>query len=130
MVVMSSLPVKGMEFVGLILWIDDNQFAAGLLEKVFKKRHLPFYHLAQVKDFSYLVDDLKPEIIVLDSATALKDLESFKQQYQQSSLMRTIPVVILGAWDNLDFIEQKLGQLERKFDPFSIPDKLKAFGVH
>ena len=124
---MSSLPVKGMEFVGLILWIDDNHFAAELLVKVFKKRHLPFYHLAQVKDFSYLIDDLKPALIVLDSQTALKELAAFKQQYQQSAIMRITPVVVMGDWDNLDFIDQKRGWLERKFDPFTIPDKLKSF---
>ncbi len=88
---------------------------------------MPFYHLAQVKDFSYLIDDLKPVLIVLDAATALKDLEAFKQQYQQSTAMRKTPVVIMGEWDDLDFIDIKQGKLERKFDPFTIPDKLKLF---
>lgn len=113
--------------MGLILWIDDNQFAASLLEKIFKKKNLPFYHLPLVDDCAYLIDDLKPSLIVLDNATALKSLDAFKEQYQKSVMVKKIPMVVLNSWDQLEFIDNKCGQLERKFDPFTIPEKLESF---
>ena len=111
--------------MGLILWIDQNTFASSLLEKVFKKKGLEFYTIPHARDFVYLVDDLKPALIVLDSATIRQDLETFRNQYENSESLRKSPVVVIGNWSELEFIQEKRGELPRTFDPFSIPDLLK-----
>lgn len=107
--------------MGLVLWIDQNTFATSLLEKVFKKKALAFYTVPNAKDFVYLVEDLKPEVIVLDTKTALEDLEAFKAQYEQ---IKDLPFIMLDHQNELPFISKVVGQIHRPFDPFQIPETL------
>lgn len=112
--------------MGLILWIDENVFATSLLEKIFKRREQPFYTLAQPTDFTYLVDDLKPEILVIDATTAEKYLEQLKGQYASSENLRNLTVIIVDSPEKLDFIPNIIGQIKRPFDPFQIPDIIES----
>lgn len=123
MVVIMGLYVKRIQLVGLVLWIDQNTFATGLLEKVFKKKDLPFYTLAQANDFVYLVEDLKPVLIVLDAQTALVQEESFKAQYESSRALRSLPFILIDG--DIPYIQNVLGKISRPFDPFQIPEELK-----
>ena len=107
--------------MGLVLWIDQNEFASNLVERVFKKKGLAFYTIPRPLDFIYLVDDLKPSVVVLDGETILKDLVKFQTQYASSENLRKTPTIIIGSWADLDFIEKKQGILTRPFDPFTIP---------
>lgn len=111
--------------MGLILWIDKNDFAASLISKVFKKRDLEFYHLSHADDFAYLVEDLRPILIVLDEKTASDSLEALRRQYESSAQLQQSRFVVIGSWEGLDFIQNRAGALERKIDPFSVPEKLQ-----
>jgi DNA-binding NtrC family response regulator len=113
------------ESVGLVLWIDQNTFATGLLEKVFKKKNLPFYTLSNASDFVYLVDDLKPEVIVLDTKTALEYLEQLKTQFAASEALRKLPIILIDEVRELDFIKNLAGHINRPFDPFQVPELLE-----
>ncbi|MES2527679.1 MAG: hypothetical protein V4598_11355 [Bdellovibrionota bacterium] len=115
--------------MGLILWIDQNTFASSLLEKVFKKKGLEFYTIPHARDFVYLVDDLKPALLVIDSATIKADLETFRNQYEASENLRKTPVVVMGSWSGLEFITEKKGELGRTFDPFEIPALLERLSA-
>jgi DNA-binding NtrC family response regulator len=108
----------------LILWVDKNTFATTLLEDIFKKRNISFYTINSVENFSYLVEDLKPSLMVLDSQTALENLEKLKLQYDSSEALRNLPVLVIDDQGHLDFIHNKRGTLGRPFDPFKIPDIL------
>ncbi|MFL5785678.1 MAG: hypothetical protein ACJ76H_13765 [Bacteriovoracaceae bacterium] len=112
--------------MGLVLWIDSNTFASGLLEKVFRKKGLEFYTVPHARDFLYLVEDLKPSVIVLDASTVKEDLELFRKQYDSSEHFRKTPVVVIGGWTGLEFIQEKKGEMPRTFDPFTVPEALKA----
>jgi DNA-binding NtrC family response regulator len=109
--------------MGLVLWIDQNTFATGLLEKVFKKKNLPFYTLESAEDFSYLVDDLRPELVVLDHQTALNHLTALQHQYAASPRLQQLPFVIIGG--EFPFIKKTVGKINRPFDPFVIPEELQ-----
>lgn len=113
--------------MGLVLWIDQNTFASSLIEKVFRKKDLPFYTIPHAKDFSYLVEDMKPALIVIDSATVRADLEVFRKQYEASEIIRSTPFAVIGQWDGLEFIEKKNGELSRTLDPFQVPEMLLYF---
>jgi DNA-binding NtrC family response regulator len=109
--------------MGLVLWIDQNVFATGLLEKVFKKRDLPFYTIQSAEDFLYLVDDLRPEVIVLDFKTASENLKEFQAQYESSENLKKLPFVLIDG--DLNFIQKIAGRINRPFDPFLIPSKIQ-----
>lgn len=115
--------------MGLILWIDQNTFASSLLEKVFKKKGLEFYTLPHARDFVYLVDDLKPALLVLDQITISRDIEAFRSQYEASENLRKTPAVVIGNWSGLEFIADKRGELGRTFDPFEIPSLLERLSA-
>lgn len=110
--------------MGLILWIDQNTFASSLIEKVFKKKALPFYTIESVQDFSYLVDDLNPVAIVLDGATFAKNPEAFKTQYQNSLKMQSLPFILLDFDADDAFIKNKIGVLKKPLEPFELPEIL------
>lgn len=117
--------------MGLVLWIDQNTFASSLLEKVFKRKNLPFYTLETAADFAFLVDDLKPSLLVLDHSTAIASLEKLKAQFGASSSLRNLPVIFIDGSSDLDFIEKRVGELKRPFDPFEIPEVIsKMFAAN
>lgn len=111
--------------MGLVLWIDQNTFVTALLEKVFKAQKLEFYTIASARDFSYLVDDLKPQVLVLDAPTVLQELDLFKRQYEASEALKTLPVILIEGKEELGFLANVIGKFERPFDPFQIPGKLQ-----
>jgi DNA-binding NtrC family response regulator len=112
--------------MGLVLWIDQNTFASGLIEKVFRKKGLEFYTIPHAKDFVYLVEDLKPSVIVVDAATIRADIEAFRNQYESSELLRKTPTLAIGGWSGLEFIQEKRGELSRMLDPFAVPELVNS----
>lgn len=117
--------------MGLILWIDQNTFATGLFERVFKKKALPFYTISSVDDFSYLVDDLNPAVIVLDQETFAKNPQAFKRQYEVSAKMQGLPFILVDPKEDFSFIKNKVGEIQRPIEPFDLPDQIaKIISVH
>lgn len=110
--------------MGLVLWIDQNTFASSLIEKVYRQKNLPFYTIPHARDFSYLVEDLKPSLIVIDASSIRADIEVFRNQYEASETIRSTPFVVIGPWAGLDFIANKKGELPRTLDPFQVPEML------
>jgi hypothetical protein len=110
--------------VGLVLWIDQNKVSTILLEKVFKNRGLGFYVLSSVNDFAYLIKELNPSVIVVDAQTAIKDLDIFRSQYEQTEGFWNVPVIVLNFSPELQFIKNLAGEIKHPIDPFSIPDQL------
>lgn len=109
----------------MILWIDKNTFATSLLEKVFKKSGKEFYAIPSVEDFAYLVEDLKPKVIVLDEETYHTHEAKFLKQYKSSTIMQQTPFIFLDEKKGMDFTEKKVGALNRPLDPFRVPEQIE-----
>jgi len=112
--------------MGLVLWIDHNTFATSLIERAFKKKSMPFYTLASVDDFAYLVEDLNPVLIVLDGETYEKNASAFIKQYEGSEKMQKLPFILLEPKRDFGFIKNKLGELNKPLEPFKLLDQLTA----
>lgn len=110
--------------MGMVLWIDQNTFASNLIEKVFKKKNLTFYSLEAPKDFAYLVEDLKPSIIVLDSETAMTHLDALKVQFDSSANIQQSSFIVIGKSDDLGFLNIA-GHLKKPLDPFTVPEQIQ-----
>jgi hypothetical protein len=108
--------------VGLVFWIDQNTFATDLLAKIFSRKNIPFYTLESAEDFAFLIEDLKPEVLVLDHATAIASLDRLKAQYGESERLYHLPVILIGGGAQLEFITNRLGEFNRSLDPFSVPE--------
>lgn len=109
----------------MIFWIDHNNFSNKLLEKVFKKAQISFYTIETVSNFAYLINDLKPQVIVLDFQTFEKDKHLFQEQIFHNPCLQSTPFIIIGNGEvpNISII----GRISRPFDPFDIPDKIRDF---
>ena len=113
--------------MSLVLWIDQNTFATSLIARAFKKKSLEFYSLSQVDDFLYLIDDLRPSLIVLDEATFAKNSMKFVEQYEASPFMQEIPIIVIDPKSDFIFLKNKIGELNKPFDPFKLPEILQSF---
>jgi hypothetical protein len=113
----------------MVLWIDSNEIATALIEKVFKSQSKPFYFVTSVRDFAYLIRDLAPHLIVLEGATALSELESVKKQYEETEGFLGTPVVLLNSCPELSFIKNVRGELQSPLDPFSLPETLSKMSM-
>jgi hypothetical protein len=57
-----------------IIWIDENPLIGRLVENIGKAEGFKAYHLTDSHlDFSYLINDLNPEVIVIDEINFKKD---------------------------------------------------------
>lgn len=108
----------------MVLWIDQNDVATKLFERVFKDKGFSFYTLTSVGDFSYLIADLNPSLIVLDAQTALKDLAALERQYFETNAFSGKPVLLVDPLPGLEFIQNVIGELKRPIDPFTLPEIL------
>jgi hypothetical protein len=113
--------------MGLVLWIDRNELAMGLIEKVFKGKGLQFYGLKNALDFAYLIEDLRPSLIVLESATVLSNLVEFRNQYEQTQEFLGAPIIIVGQKNELAFLNNVVAELQLPIDPFKLPDTLNQY---
>ena len=106
--------------MGLVFWIDKNAYSTAFVEKVFKKKNLEFYSLLNVSDFGYLIDDLKPAVIVMDEQTALDQIDLFHKQFEASETMKQTPFILIDELGQLPQLK-KVGNIKRPIDPFSMP---------
>lgn len=109
----------------MIFWIDKNKFATGLLAKAFQQKSTAFYTVDSVNDFSYLVDDLEPSVVVLDGETFAQNPEAFLKQYSESKALQSLPFIFLAPAPKQIFTSNVLGEINRPFDPFQIPDLIE-----
>jgi hypothetical protein len=107
--------------VKLILWIDRNDFSRKLFEKIFKDQGFQFYGLSKVDDFAYLISDLDPSLIIVDSDTALEEIEVFKSQYLSTQCFLGKPVIIIDLKPGLEFISPMAGEIKKPIDAFDLP---------
>ncbi|HXH32472.1 MAG TPA: hypothetical protein VNJ01_16855 [Bacteriovoracaceae bacterium] len=110
--------------MGLVLWIDQNTFVSDLVERVFKQENLPFYSLGEFEDFTYLIDDLKPTVIVLDLVTAVAHAEVLGKQYHACEALRSTPVITIGSGDPPEFVKVISGKIDKPFNPFELPKRI------
>lgn len=113
--------------MGLIFWVDENKFLSDLVEKVFKKKGLEFYHLESIADFSFRAIDLAPEVIVLDSEIFQKHREILDKQFKDHPELKKYRYVIKGENLSVPFIENQIGSLPLPLDPFVVPERIESF---
>lgn len=97
------------------------------MEIVFRKKNLPFYSFKDLTNLTYLLEDLKPSIIVLDAATALAQEEELRRVYADTKKFNGVPVALMNHKEGLEFIENPIGEIPKPLEPFGLPDLLQKF---
>ena len=112
-----------------ICWIDGNSLLTPLLKKIFTKEKINVYFHPTVENIDYLTRDLTPKLIVIDNLTLFQNMESFKKQYHQEPSMHLCSYLFLvdsqEELEQLNFIQNNFKVIEKPYDPFSLPQKLR-----
>lgn len=88
-----------MHQMGLVLWIDKNEFATSALEKIFEKQGGSIYTINSAQDIQYLIEDLRPEVIVIDVATYFAHEDRVNMFMAASEVMQQTPWIVAGTRD-------------------------------
>lgn len=59
-----------------IIYVNEKRFVCQLVEKVCKQNEIACYTVEQIDNFSYIIDDLVPQLVVveLDTFTKFEDI--------------------------------------------------------
>ena len=111
--------------MGLVLWIDKNEFVTTALEKVFNKAALSIYTINSAEDIQYLIEDMKPEVIVMDVSTYLLQEDRVNMFMAASELMQATPWISTGTRE-ISYPGAKMqGHIMKPLKVMNVPDQIR-----
>lgn len=119
-----------MHQMGLVLWIDKNEFATSALEKIFEKQGLSLYTINSAQDIQYLIEDMRPEVIVIDVATYFAHEDRVNMFMASSEIMQQTPWITAGTREiSIPGIQVK-GQIKKPLNVMTVgQDIQKILGL-
>lgn len=110
-----------------IFLVDGNPLISEWLQRLADKTQQRFYHMANLDEATFFIDDLKPDVLVLDGATAMRSEGQFMADLVEFPFIKDLPVVGLGAtlpeWVGALNIR---GHLGKPLNPAEFYDNVKA----
>lgn len=110
-----------------IFLIDANPLISEWLKRLADKTGQRFYHLGKLDEAAFFIDDLRPDVVVLDGETAAKSQGEFLQNLSEFPFVKEVPVVGLGAplpeWVGHLNIR---GHLQKPLNPAQFYEKVRA----
>lgn len=81
-----------------IFYLNEIKFTCDFVENLSKTSELSCYTLQDTKDFTYLINDLKPLLIIIDSKLYSENKDEFWSQIKQADI--GLKTMIVGASDS------------------------------
>lgn len=78
-----------------ILYINKTKFVCDMVSKLCQRAKIECYTLETTEDFTYLIEDLKPEVIVIEEETFGINEDEFWVQVKKSSFKSK--TIIMGT---------------------------------
>lgn len=89
-----------------VILIEKTKFVYKLISSVLADKAVNCYCMEQIEDFSYLVDDLKPEMLLVDYNTASQNWDLFWRSLNASQHQSYLKV-LYGEQKDLESFEEK-----------------------
>ncbi len=112
--------------MGLVLWIDKNEFATSALEKIFQKQGSEIYTINSAQDIQYLIEDLRPEVIVIDVATYLAHEDRVNMFMAASEIMQNTPWILSGTRDIIIPGIQVKGRINKPLNVMTVAQDIRS----
>lgn len=80
-----------------IFLVDSNPLISEWLQRLAEKLNYRFYHLPQLDEAAFFINDLNPDVLVIDGDAAAKSKGNFVAALDEYPLLKKIPVIGLGA---------------------------------
>lgn len=84
-----------------ILYINKTKFVCDMVIKLCQRANIECYTLENTEDFTYLIEDLKPEAIVIEEKTFSLNEDEFWIQVKKSNF-KTSTVIMGDIKDGFD----------------------------
>lgn len=111
-----------------VILIEKTKLVSKLLSTVLESNGAKCYVLNELEDFSYLVDDLRPQILLVEVSTLRDDLELFWKAIDNSAF-KSFKLVLFGKKDDVDSItniERFDSKLYKPIDISNIYEQLSS----
>ena len=110
-----------------IFLVDANPLISDWLQKLASKKEQRFYHLPSLDQSAFFVDDLRPDVLVLDGATAMQSEGTFVDSIKDFPFLKDVPVVGLGqALPEWAGVFNMKGHIPKPLDPSKFYEQVKA----
>lgn len=108
-----------------VIWIDQTKFICKLVEDLLKERGVACHTLESLSDFSYLLTDLRPELLICDLKTINQDLGQFKNQVKDynGKVVTTASLADYERFNDFKFF----GLIEKPLDVEKLYDQILDF---
>lgn len=110
-----------------IFLIDSNPLISEWLQRLAEKLNYRFYHLPHLDEAAYFINDLNPDVLVIDGDVANKSKGDFIASLQDYPILRKIPVIGLGSplpdWSSLLNVQ---GHIQKPLNPANFFDQVKS----
>lgn len=110
-----------------VLLIEKNKLSSKILSANIEGNNAKCYTMDQLEDFTYLIDDLSPQIILIEVSTFLDDPQVFWNSVEIST-QKNVKLVLFGEveamatileQDKFDLILEKPIQISRLYKQLS-----------
>lgn len=78
-----------------IILIHKNKFVIQVMETLCQSADILIYSMEDANDFAYLLDDLKPDILLVDEGILKDELLSFNRNLEQAE-NKDYKIIVLG----------------------------------
>jgi DNA-binding NtrC family response regulator len=92
-----------------VFYINEIRFVCDTVANICKNNEIECYTLEDVKDFAYLINDLKAQIVIIDVKTLSKDVDCFWNEIKSAELLPKILITGQGS-------EKVASNSKEKFD--------------
>ena len=89
-----------------VILIEKTKFVYRLISSILGDNDVRCYCLDQLEDFSYLLEDLSPQVLLVDFATASQDWDLFWYGLNNSQY-KDFKKILYGDQQELDHFEDK-----------------------
>jgi DNA-binding NtrC family response regulator len=108
-----------------IFFASKNEFLSLALREAMKKQALDCYTLVSTKDCFYLIEDLKPQVFVIDAELFFEEETIFLQGLREKNIH--VPLILCGSLQDWEKVSTTifLGHLQKPLAPFQVKDQLE-----
>jgi response regulator RpfG family c-di-GMP phosphodiesterase len=79
-----------------IFYVDANPIIIKWLEKAATQTQVRIYTAKSLTESAFVIDDLKPDVLIIDGKLWKEQKEEFEQQLKHYPLVAAIPLITVG----------------------------------
>jgi DNA-binding NtrC family response regulator len=96
-----------------VFYINKIRFVCDTVENICENSHIECYTLEESNDFSFLINDLKPQLVIIDVKTLIDNDTDFWSEIDKSDIK---PKIMLSGIGSSDFAKESSHEFDFIYD--------------